>query len=221
MTDSIRKCTQDNIEKFKSGIATLSPDARITHLQTCLDNLGDAQSQEYLDKLEKNIPEIRSKVKFHTDTIQTILSELNNYSILNWDKISKLEVAELSWKKILIFCDVLPKAIQGAAESKRMSDIASKPRNTILWESVKNLVEKYPDCSARELWLHLPDELENSRCELEKGDREEQNKIEYLENARSPLNNNEETKPITQKSISFRSFSNLLTKIRKEKITVA
>jgi hypothetical protein len=204
--------TQDDIEKFKSGFATLSPDARIAHLQTCLDNLGDARSQAHLDNLEKRTPEIRPAIKVHADVIQAILSGLNNYSIPDGDRFSELlALAEKYWRNILILCEVMPKAAQGAAQSERQSEKARRPRNISYHESVKSLAKKYPDARPRDVWDKLPGELENNDCEIEEyGDEY----YRYVENIR--YTGDGDNKPVKTKPVKFRSFSNLFYKSRKE-----
>lgn len=189
--DNTVEWTPDDFEKFKSGMVTLTPHARITRMQAYLDNLEN----------------VTPAIKLHVDAIRAIYAGLDNHYNVDEKGLYELDRAEWLWKKIIILRDVMPRAAQGVAQSKRMSDIASRPRSVIPLIA-KELVKNYPKYKAEELWQYLSNELKDRGLDPE----EETNKkgCRLYRYFKSELS--EKTK-----TISFESFSNILSKIGNKK----
>ena len=183
--------TPDDSEQFISNITALSPNARITRIQAYLDNLEN----------------VTPAIKIHADAIRAIYTELENHFNIDKEGIHKLDHAEELWEKIIILRDVMPKAAQGVAQSKRMSDIASRTRS-IIPVIAKKLVKNYPGSQTVELWRRLYSELEDRGFDpMIETDRKGYELYRYFTNKSDDCR--------TTTSIGFQSFANSLSKSRK------
>lgn len=183
LDNTVGAWTDADIDKFQAGIQSCAPFDRIATIQARLDSL------------KKPTP----GVEMYADAIRTILAGLSNHHSLNLKEARGLAEAEMLWDKLIIVRDVMPKAVQGLSQSKAQSDRA-KLRRFIIAGIKEKLSGEHPDYSAKELWPHLYDKLDEMTLDPEvKDDVPGKESYIYDHNGK-------------RKTISFGAFANIKIK---------